>query len=101
MDNRLAADPRLVWLDESDNVAVAAQAIAAGEPLAIAGGTLTALAAIPPGHKVAVRAIAAGEKVLKYGHPIGSATRDIRAGEHVHTQNLKSDYLPWGREGMG
>jgi hypothetical protein len=40
-----------------------------------------------------VQAIAQGEKVLKYGLPIGSATRDIEAGEHVHVQNLKSDYI--------
>ena len=33
------------------------------------------------------------EKVLKYGLPIGSATRDIAAGEHVHVQNMKSDYI--------
>ena len=45
------------------------------------------------GHKVAVRAIKQGEKVLKYGLPIGSATRDIEAGEHVHVQNMKSDYI--------
>jgi hypothetical protein len=31
--------------------------------------------------------------VLKYGLPIGSATRAIAAGEHVHVQNLKSDYV--------
>ena len=43
--------------------------------------------------QVAVRAIEQGEKVLKYGLPIGSATRDIEAGEHVHVQNMKSDYI--------
>jgi hypothetical protein len=32
--------------------------------------------------------------VIKYGAPIGSATRDIAPGEYVHTHNLKSDYLP-------
>jgi hypothetical protein len=46
------------------------------------------------GHKVALVPIAAGEKVCKYGAPIGSATRQIRPGEHVHTHNLASDYLP-------
>ena len=38
------------------------------------------------------RTIGAGEKVLKYGAPIGSATCAIAAGEHVHLTNLKSDY---------
>ena len=46
------------------------------------------------GHKAAVAAIAAGEKIVKYGCPIGSALRAIRVGEHVHTHNIKSDYLP-------
>ena len=42
------------------------------------------------GHKYALRDIAQGESVVKYGFPIGEATRDISAGEHVHTHNLKS-----------
>lgn len=44
------------------------------------------------GHdKIALCDIAAGEKVIKYGFPIGVATRNIRAGEWVHTHNLASD----------
>jgi altronate hydrolase len=43
---------------------------------------------IPAGHKVAVRPIAAGEPVRRYGQIIGFATSPIRAGEHVHTHNL-------------
>ncbi len=42
------------------------------------------------GHKIAVRKIGAGEAVVKYGFPIGTATRDIAAGERVHTENLKT-----------
>ena len=45
--------------------------------------------AVPSGHKIALRAIAAGEVVLKYGHPIGRATRAIEAGDHVHLHNLQ------------
>jgi altronate dehydratase small subunit len=56
-------------------------------------------ARLPLGHKVAMRAIAPGEKIFKYGAPIGSAKCAISTGEHVHTQNLQSDYLPtWLRE---
>jgi altronate hydrolase len=43
---------------------------------------------IPPGHKVAVRAIAAGEPVRRYNQIIGFASRPIAPGEHVHTHNL-------------
>ena len=43
------------------------------------------------GHKYAVRDIKKGENVIKYGNPIGHATEDIRAGEHVHTHNTKTN----------
>jgi hypothetical protein len=43
---------------------------------------------IPPGHKVATRAIATGEPVRRYNQIIGFATKPIAAGEHVHTHNL-------------
>ena len=42
------------------------------------------------GHKYALRDIVKGEPVVKYGFPIGEAVCDIKAGEHVHTHNLKS-----------
>lgn len=45
---------------------------------------------IPAGHKVALHDIPAGGAVIKYGHPIGRATRPIRAGEWVHTHNLST-----------
>lgn len=45
---------------------------------------------IPTGHKFALRDIAKGEYVIKYGEIIGRATADIRAGEWVHTHNLAS-----------
>jgi len=41
-------------------------------------------------HKFALRDIAAGEPIIKYGESIGRATRAIRAGEHVHVHNLVS-----------
>ncbi|MGN0855443.1 MAG: UxaA family hydrolase [Kiritimatiellia bacterium] len=43
------------------------------------------------GHKYARRDIAAGENVIKYGMPIGHATRAIKAGEHVHVHNVKTN----------
>lgn len=52
--------------------------------------TLTPAQAIPLGHKVALRAIAAGQEVRKYGFPIGRASIDIAPGDHVHVHNLKT-----------
>ncbi|MBQ7975649.1 MAG: altronate dehydratase [Clostridia bacterium] len=43
------------------------------------------------GHKYALRDIKKGENVIKYGNPIGRATEDIKAGEHVHSHNLKTN----------
>ncbi|MDE2949650.1 MAG: UxaA family hydrolase [Chloroflexota bacterium] len=43
------------------------------------------------GHKIALMDIAAGDTVLKYGLSIGSASCDIRAGDHVHTHNVESN----------
>ncbi len=43
---------------------------------------------IPAGHKLAVRDIAQGQPVRRYNQIIGFATRDIKAGEHVHVHNL-------------
>jgi hypothetical protein len=45
---------------------------------------------IPRGHKVALRPIARGEAVVKYGSAIGTAVSDIAAGAHVHTNNVES-----------
>jgi len=45
------------------------------------------------GHKIALRNIGKGDKVIEYGDVIGSATKDIATGEHVHVHNLKS--LRW------
>lgn len=47
---------------------------------------------IKEGHKVAYKNINQGEQIIKYGFPIGVATRDIRAGEWVHTHNIASNY---------
>ncbi len=46
---------------------------------------------IDDGHKYAIRDIAKGEHIIKYGQPIGHATENIKAGEHVHTHNLKTN----------
>ena len=85
---------QLISLNPNDNVAVALCDLKAGQEVTLMDGrALTLLEDIDFGHKVAVRTILQGENVLKYGLPIGSATRNIAAGEHVHVQNMKSDYI--------
>lgn len=43
------------------------------------------------GHKIALEDIKSGENIIKYGYPIGYATEDINAGDHVHTHNIKTN----------
>jgi altronate hydrolase len=81
----------LLQIDPRDNVAVALDTLAAGLATEVAGRQITVLREIPRGHKVALKAIAARENIIKYGHPIGHATQAIPAGEWVHVHNLKTN----------
>ncbi|HYE56984.1 MAG TPA: altronate dehydratase family protein, partial [Rhodothermales bacterium] len=83
--------PALVRVHEADNVAVAVTPIPASTRVSVGGVEVEAQSEIPFGHKVALRPIAAGEGVVKYGHRLGSATEAIAPGAHVHTHNLRTD----------
>jgi hypothetical protein len=87
-------DRRLLLLDPRDNVFTAVETLEKGTALLIGGERVEIPAVLPIGHKVARCHVLAGDKILKYGVSIGSATREIQPGEHVHTHNLQSDYLP-------
>lgn len=76
----------LIRLHPNDNILIAREPLALGQALPSLG--LRLRAQVPAGHKVAAQAIAAGQPVLKYNTPIGVAARDIAAGEHVHGHNL-------------
>jgi len=84
----------LILLARGDNVLVCAAPITAGQPLEIDGETFVAPGDVPRGHKVARHALVVGDKVLKYGAPIGSMTAPAPRGGHVHVHNLASDYIP-------
>lgn len=87
-------DPRLILLDPRDNVFVARMRLAAGETIETGSGAAVLDRDIALAHKVARKPIVPGEKILKYGAPIGVATEAIAPGQHVHVQNMKSDYTP-------
>jgi hypothetical protein len=89
-----STDPRLLRLHPRDNVLTVIAPLAAGDRITVGDASIAATVELAIGHKVAAEPIAAGAQVVKYGAPIGLATRDIAAGEHVHTHNLRSDYLP-------
>ena len=87
-------DDRLIVLSPDDTIAVARCGIDQGEDVVLAGQPVQLATAVSMGHKLAIRAIVSGEKVLKYGVSIGSATAAIAVGDHVHLHNMKSDYTP-------
>ena len=80
----------VIVISGRDNVATALEALEAGRRVTVNGIEVVVRDAIPPGHKVALRPIAAGGVVIKYGSPIGVATTDIDQGAHVHTHNVES-----------
>jgi altronate hydrolase len=80
----------LMRIHPKDNVAVAVKPLAPGQALAAGAAAVVTRQPIPAGHKLAIAPIAAGEKVVKYGYPIGTAQVDIAAGDWVHTHNCKT-----------
>lgn len=79
-----------IKINENDNVIVALSNIPEGTTLQVATLNITALQDIPAGHKMAITAIPEGGEVIKYGYRIGNAKTDIRAGEWIHTHNVKT-----------
>jgi altronate hydrolase len=73
-----------IQLHPNDDVVIARQQLISGSLI----DALPVRGLIPPGHKVAVRSLAAGQAVRRYNQIIGFASRPIEAGEHVHTHNL-------------
>src|SRR5262245_12497294 len=73
-------------LHASDDVVIARQQLVSGAR--ISAENLVVAGLIPAGHKVATRAVLAGQPVRRYNQVIGVATRPIQPGQHVHTQNL-------------
>lgn len=83
---------RWLHLHPHDNVAVVI------DPAGLVAGNVIEIASRPPvtvtmpvarGHKVALCALRAGDRVIKFGHVIGEATQAIAAGAHVHTHNVR------------
>jgi altronate hydrolase len=75
-----------IRLHPSDDVVIARAQLVGGTTLLDEKITVSGL--VPPGHKVATRAIKAGQPVRRYNQIIGFASRDIAPGEHVHLNNL-------------
>lgn len=83
---------KAIVMNRADNVATAVEDLPAGHNVAFVynGDWKSVLLqhTIPFGHKFAIAAIAKTDKVIKYGEPIGAASENIEAGEHVHIHNM-------------
>lgn len=82
-----------ILLHGDDNVLVCRARAQAGDTVPVDGHMLTLTAAIDVGHKIARRDLSAGDKIFKYGAPIGSMIAPARAGDHIHMHNMQSDYI--------
>ena len=85
--------PRALVLHPDDNVATLIDAGRAADLVQLTGemtARLELLADIPFGHKCAIRAIAKGDEIRKYGQIVGRATAQIRTGDHVHVHNVEA-----------
>ena len=74
-------------IDSLDNVAVALTKLNKGEVI----NNVVLLDDIEQGHKFALVDIKQGENIIKYGYPIGHASKDIKQGQHVHSFNLETN----------
>jgi len=86
-------------IDAKDNVATALTSIQSGNTVMVVSSSqkkvceIKIAQAVPFGHKLAIKAIRKGDKVIKYGEPIGHASRDIGPGDCVHIDNVNSNRI--------
>ncbi len=82
----------IIVIHSSDNVGVALTSLSEGQRAAAKGlEPFVVLEKIPASHKVALRDIAAGEEIVKYGEIIAVSSKVIKKGQWVHTHNLESE----------
>ncbi|WP_075795785.1 UxaA family hydrolase [Massilia putida] len=84
----------LLLMSREDNCLIARLDLKAGDTVVIDDRTVILPGDVRLGHKVARRDLAPGDKIVRYGAIIGTATSRIAAGAHIHTHNLESDYIP-------
>ena len=85
---------QIVVLNDADNVATSLAPLDAQSRIEVTlngeSRTVTVLDPIPFGHKLAIRKMAPGDEVLKYGEVIGRASEAIEPGRWVHIHNVES-----------
>lgn len=82
---------QILKINPADNVVVAIQPQQKGAQIEVDGQVITLLEDVPAGHKIAIRDLAQGENVIKYGFPIGHAREDKKAGAWMNENNIKTN----------
>ncbi len=78
-------------INAADSVVVCLQPKKKGDIINVDGKQITVLQDTPAGHKVLIEDKKQGEDIIKYGYPIGHAKTDLKAGEWVNENNLKTN----------
>jgi len=81
----------ILKINEKDNVIVALRDLSKNEIIEIDNKKIEITEEVKRGHKIAINNVAINENIIKYGYPIGHATKDIKLGEWVHTHNIKTN----------
>lgn len=82
-----------ILLHADDNILVCVAHIHIGDAIEMDGRAICVAQDIEVGHKIARYSLKPGDKVFRYGAPIGSVTQSVAVGEHVHMHNMQSDYI--------
>jgi altronate hydrolase len=80
-----------IKIHSRDNVVIALKNFSIGDVIEVDGKRIIIISDVEKGHKIATEDIATGTDIIKYGYPIGHAIADIKTGEHVHVQNVKTN----------
>lgn len=79
-----------IVINEKDNVAVALKFLSGGKCVNVNGKNIELKNDIPMGHKFLLEDLSEGSNIIKYGYPIGYLLSNAKAGEHIHTHNIKT-----------
>lgn len=80
-----------IKINPADNVVVCLKPMTKDESIIVDDKEITLLQDVPAGHKVLLKDTNEGENIIKYGYPIGHAKTDLRAGQWVNENNLKTN----------
>jgi altronate hydrolase len=80
-----------IKINPADSVVVCLRPFTKGEEIEVDGKTITLLQDTPAGHKVLINDASEGTDIIKYGYPIGHAKKDLKQGEWVNENNLKTN----------